>query len=108
MAIGNYNKNILLHHDYLQAVHFLEPKHGPHTQSKPPLHTAALCSLRVNLVQHNYMVLPLVAVITCYNSITLYTHIHVDNIEDYGCVDVIYNFVSFDNYSRYSQINTNS
>ena len=52
--------------------------------------------IKVNLVQHNYMVLPLVTVITCYNSITLYTHIHVDNIEDYGCVDVIYNF---DNYS---------
>ena len=28
VAIGNYNKNILLHHDYLQAVHFLELNTG--------------------------------------------------------------------------------
>ena len=28
---------------------------------------------------------------SCYNSITLYTHIHDDNNEDHGCADVIYN-----------------
>ena len=46
-------KNILLHHDYLQAVLFIEI-HTGHTPNlngtKPPLHKDALYSLRLILV----------------------------------------------------------
>ena len=87
---------ILLHHDYLQVVHFLELNTG-HT-SNLNHHCVQLPCIPCGLTRShiygaatgylNHTLKPVDFLIQFY---ALYTHIHDDNNEDYGCADAIYN-----------------